>query len=115
MSNYYGEISLTKLGELIKKQPSLVKEVTFKDGHKEKMLNISVVDKKSQYSDAFVAASCKKENRIEGVGYILGNLKLSEMQPMQSAQPAPTPTPAPTASAAPVADPIPQTEDDLPF
>ena len=32
----YGQISLTKLGEIAKKHPALVKEVTFKDGHKEK-------------------------------------------------------------------------------
>ena len=43
--NYYGTISLTKLSEFVKKHPDAVKEVSFKDGHVEKMVNVDVRDR----------------------------------------------------------------------
>ena len=51
--NYYGQISLTKLCDFSRKHPEMVKEVTFRDGHTEKMLNIDVLERMepSQWGD----------------------------------------------------------------
>ena len=44
--NYYGNISLTKLCDWARKHPECVKEVRFRDGHTEKMLNIEVMERR---------------------------------------------------------------------
>ena len=44
--NYYGQISLTKLGDWARKHPECVKEVTFRDGRTEKMLYIEVLERR---------------------------------------------------------------------
>ena len=51
--NYYGQISLTKLGDWARKHPECVKEVHFRDGRTEKMLNIEVLERRepSQWGD----------------------------------------------------------------
>ena len=51
--NYYGQISLTKLCDFARKHHEMVKEVTFRDGHVEKMLNIEVMERQqpSQFGD----------------------------------------------------------------
>ena len=51
--NYYGQISLTKLCDFARKHPEMIKEVTFRDGHVEKMLNIDVLERRepSQWGD----------------------------------------------------------------
>lgn len=53
--NYYGTISLTKLDEFVSKHPDAVKEVTFRDGHTEKMLNIDVRDRQQPGKFGYVA------------------------------------------------------------
>lgn len=35
------QISITKMGQILKDHPELVKEITYKDGHKEKVLNLT--------------------------------------------------------------------------
>lgn len=51
--NFYGQISLTKLCDFARKHPEMVKEVTFRDGHVEKMIDIEVRERqqKSQFGD----------------------------------------------------------------
>lgn len=39
---FYGSLSLTKLGDIARKHPEAVKEVEFKDGHKEKMIDCDI-------------------------------------------------------------------------
>lgn len=51
--NYFGQISLTKLCDWARKHPECVKEVRFRDGRTEKMLNIDVLERRepSQFGD----------------------------------------------------------------
>ena len=44
--NYFGQISLTKLCDWARKHPECVKDVSFRDGHTEKMLNIEVLERR---------------------------------------------------------------------
>lgn len=69
MSNYYGSICLSDIDK------SLIVESNGK-----KYLNISVVEKKEagKFGDShFISISCKKEDRKDGIKYIIGNLKPS--------------------------------------
>jgi len=78
MSDLYGQINLTKLGEIVRNNPELVKEVTFKDGRKEKMININVYEKeKDQWGNtAYLKVACKPENRkMDKSAYYLCDLK----------------------------------------
>ena len=51
--NYFGQISLTKLCDWARKHPECVKEVSFRDGHTEKTLNIEVLERRepSKFGD----------------------------------------------------------------
>lgn len=51
--NYFGQISVTKLCDWARKHPECVKEVRFRDGRTEKMLNIEVLERRepSQWGD----------------------------------------------------------------
>ena len=63
--NYYGTISLTKLGDWVRKHPEQVKEIKFKDGHTEKMINIDVRDRQqpSNFGDvAYISLYDKATN-----------------------------------------------------
>jgi hypothetical protein len=88
----YGQISLTKLGEIAKHQSDLVKEVTFKDGHKEKFLNISILvnDEPNQYGKiGAVRVDCKRDQQQQNLNYWIADLKPSQFQDQpQSNQPA---------------------------
>ena len=90
----YGQISLTKLGEIAKHQPDLVKEVTFKDGHTEKFLNISILvnDEPNQYGKiGAVRVDCKRDQQQQSLNYFIADLKPSQFQDHpQSNQPAPS-------------------------
>lgn len=93
MSSYYGEISLSKLWALCKQHKgdgAIIKAVTFKDGHTEKFLRVRICETpNSQYQDACIAVSVPQEKQVQGVQYIVGNLKSS----------VPKPTPAQTLGA----------------
>ena len=52
--NYFGHISLTKLCDWARKHPECVKEVSFRDGHTEKMLNIEVMERREQSQFGYV-------------------------------------------------------------
>ena len=128
--NYYGTISLTKLGDWVRKHPEQVKEVTFRDGHTEKMVNIDVRDRQqpSNYGDV---AYISLYDKASGDKAYIADLKVSKyaetatapqpaaetavkaQQYMAAAtQSAPAPAPAPT-----VFDVHPNSTagDDLPF
>ena len=88
-TSMYGQISLTKLGEIAKHQPDLVKEVTFKDGHKEKFINISILvnDQPNQYGKiGAVRVDCKRDQQQQDLNYWIADLKKSTFQDQQPAQ-----------------------------
>lgn len=75
----YGQIDLTKIGNIVKNHPELVKHIQFKDGE-HKLLNISILakDEPDKYGNtSVVKASCKKDDERQGVNYFLGDLKNS--------------------------------------
>ena len=91
-TSMYGQISLTKLGEIAKHQPALVKEVTFKDGHKEKFLNISILvnDEPNQYGKiGAVRVDCKRDQQQQNLNYWIADLKKSTFD-QQPNSPAPS-------------------------
>lgn len=81
MANFYGQIDLTKLSDIVKKHPSLVKKVTFKDGREHKLLNISVVD--SLYDnhgfDKAIRINHNKNEHVASLNYYVGDLKKPEI------------------------------------
>jgi hypothetical protein len=82
MANYYGSIDLTKLGEIVRKHPELVKVANMKDGSQHKFLNIDINEKQNgadQYGNvAYMKASCKKAEQKQGINYYLCDLKESQ-------------------------------------
>ena len=79
--NYYGQISLTKLCDFARKHPEMVKEVTFRDGHVEKMLNINVNERKEPSTFGNVAyISCRSAN---GEKEYVADLKKSKFESNQ--------------------------------
>lgn len=97
MNNLYGSIDLTILGNIVRQHPSLVREVTFKDGTVHKFLQVDVSERK-QPSDKghthYIKASCKKEAQVQGVNYFVADLKPSTYgnQPQQAVVQAPVAT-----------------------
>lgn len=95
-SKYYGQISLTRLGEIVRQHPELVKEVPFKDGHKEKFINVSILaeEQPNQYGKiGAVRVDCKE--RKDTLNYYVGDLRQSlsnlGQQPQQQPQQQPKP------------------------
>ena len=79
--NYYGQISLTKVCDFARKHPEMVKEVTFRDGHVEKMLNINVNERKEPSTFGNVAyISCRSAN---GEKAYVADLKKSKFESNQ--------------------------------
>ena len=91
--NYYGQISLTKLCDFARKHPETVKDVTFKDGHVEKMININVNERKEPSTYGNVAyISCRSAN---GDKVYVADLKRSKFDEQnQQKQTATMPEPA---------------------
>lgn len=75
--NYYGTISLTKLGDWVRKHPEQVKEVTFRDGHTEKMVNIDVRDRQQPSNFGDVAYISLYDKATNDKAYI-ADLKVSK-------------------------------------
>jgi predicted RNA-binding protein YlxR (DUF448 family) len=106
MSGFYGSIDLTRLGEVARKHPELVRVVNMKDGTQHKFLNIDIGMKqqKDQYGHvAYLKVSCKKAEQRQGLNYYLADLRESQNQ-QQPQNPTPPPAAAPQ-----------NTNDDLPF
>ena len=108
LSSYYGSLDLTKLGQIVRQHPELVKVANMKDGTQHKFLNIDISPKQQadQYGNvAYLKVACKKADQKQGLNYYLSDLKLS--QNSQSQQQA-APQPAQSTS-------VPRGDDDLPF
>ena len=93
-NSMYGQLDLTKLGQIAKLQPGLVKEVQFKDGV-HKLLNISLLE--SEQPDKFgntatIRVDCKKDNQITSVSYFVANMKPSQFNNEQPTQNFPAPS-----------------------
>jgi hypothetical protein len=87
---YYGSIDLTKAkGCTDKNGNALFKKVTMRDGSEHIFLNISIHEKreKGQFGDThFVSISPKKDEQVEGMSYIVGDLKTYDPQPQNIQQ-----------------------------
>lgn len=100
MERLYGSICLS---DIDKKQ---IKKVVCKDGVTRLYLNISVIERKAENAYGhthFVSCAPKKEEREDGVKYIIGDLKRYVQQPNAV-------TPEQVAQAQSVSD-----DEDLPF
>ena len=81
MSNLYGSIDLAQLGEIIRKQPNLVKVVEGKDGKKHKYLDVYVNERKeaSQFGKThYLKVAVKKDDAQEDVNYYVGDFQVNE-------------------------------------
>lgn len=90
--NCYGQISLTKLCDFARKHPEMVKEVTFRDGHVEKMLDIEVRERqqKSQFGDvAYI-----RTRSANGDKAYVADLKRSKFDEANQQQTATMPEPS---------------------
>lgn len=101
MSNLYGSIDLTILGNIVRQHPSLVREVTFKDGSNHKFLQIDVSERRQPSEKGnthYIKATCKKDQQMQGVNYFIADLKPSTYgnQPQQA---APLPEKVPVVQA----------------
>ena len=106
MAGFYGSIDLTKLGQIVRQHPELIKTVNMKDGSQHQFLNIDIYEKQQtdQYGNtAYVKVSCKKDEQKQGLNYYLCDLRPSKFgDNNQQAQ-------------QPVQQPQSNSNDDLPF
>lgn len=92
MAGFYGSLDLTKLGQIVRQHPELVKTVNMKDGTQHKFLNIDINEKQQadQYGNtAYLKVSCKRDQQKQGLNYYLCDLKQSQNNGQQYAQQAP--------------------------
>ena len=90
--NYYGQISLTKLCDFARKHSEMVKEVTFRDGHVEKMIDIDVNERKEPSAFGNVAyIRCRSAN---GDKAYVADLKRSKFDEPKLQQTASMPVPS---------------------
>lgn len=107
MAGFYGSIDLTKLGQIVKQHPELVKVANMKDGSQHKFLNINIDEKQQvdQYGNsAYLKVSCKKDEQKQGLNYYLCDLKTSKYGDNNQQQ-----------AQQPVQQPQNNSNDDLPF
>ena len=111
--SFYGQISLTKLCEFARKHPEMVKEVTFRDGHVEKMIDIDVNDRKEPSAFGNVAyIRCRSANGDKAYVADLKRSKFDETNQQQTAS-MPEPTDIEYAKLATNSAKIQQLEDKL--
>lgn len=104
---YYGSIDLTKLGQIVRQHPELVKTANMKDGSQHQFLNIDINEKQQtdQYGNsAYLKVSCKKDEQKQGLNYYLCDLKTSKYGDNNQQQ-----------VQQPVQQPQNNSNDDLPF
>jgi len=98
MANFYGSIDLTKLGQVVRQHPELVKTANMKDGTTHQFISIDINEKKEvdQYGNsAYLKVACKKDQQRQGVPYYLCDLKTSQYgSQQQQTQPKEQPAPA---------------------
>ena len=80
--NYFGQIWLTKLGDWAREHPARVKEVSFRDGRTEKMLNIEVLERRepSKFGDVGYI----RVKAADGEKAYVADLKKSKFESNQS-------------------------------
>ena len=84
--NYYGQISLTKLCDFARKHPEMVKDVTFRDGHVEKMIDIDVNERREPSTFGNVAyIRCRSANGDKAYVAELKRSKFDEQKQQQTA------------------------------
>lgn len=82
-TSYYGQIDLAILGDIVRKQPNLVKVVTGKDGKTRKFIDVYFNPR--QQADNYgrthyMKVAVKKEEAKEGLRYYIGDFKPNEKQ-----------------------------------
>ncbi len=98
--NYYGSIDLTKVPK------ECYREVTLKNGEKHIFLNVALYQRKEPTTFGtttythFLSCAPKKEERKEGVNYIVGDFAESKPTPIE-------PVTTEEVNNAPVADHLP--------
>lgn len=89
MAGFYGSIDLTKLGQIVRQHPELVKTVNMKDGTEHKFIPVNINEKQQadQYGNtAYVKVSCRQDQQKQGINYYLCDLKPSQNQQQQPVQ-----------------------------
>ena len=90
--NCYGQLSLTKLCDFARKHPEMVKEVAFRDGHVEKMIDIDVNERREPSTFGNVAyIRCRSAN---GDKAYVADLKRSKFDEQNQQQTATMPVPS---------------------
>lgn len=108
----YGSINLSKANKA-----GQIKKVQLKDGTTALFLQIAVIEKKepktftdeqtgkSRTYTHFVSCAPKKNDKVEGVDYLIGDMQTYEPQPVD----------APTEEQIAAAEAVEETDDQLPF
>ena len=90
--NFYGQISLTKLCDFARNHPEMVKEVTFRDGHVEKMIDIDVNERREPSKFGNVAyIRCRSANGDKAYVADLKRSKFDETNQQQQTATMPEP------------------------
>lgn len=80
-TNYYGQIELNALGDIVRQHPNLVKVATGKDGKTRKYINV-YFNARQQTSDHghthYMKVAVKKDEAKEGLRYYIGDFKPNE-------------------------------------
>lgn len=107
---FYGQINLTKLGQVVREHPELVKEFDSKDG-KQKVINVNVLEREEADrfgNTACVTVACKKDEQKLPTGMYF----VSDLRPAEQTGPAKPNAPS-------FDDPVPplfgNDNEDLPF
>lgn len=87
MSNYYGKIDLTRLGQIVKAHPERIQRVKFKDGEHQ-LLDIDIREKvPDNYGNAaYIKVGVRNADKKEGINYYVADLKVSQFGETQTQQ-----------------------------
>lgn len=82
-TNYYGQIELNALGDIVRNHPELVKVVTGKDGKQRKFIDVYFNQRQQPNNYGYthyLRVGIKKDEKKEGVNYYVGDFKPSDNQ-----------------------------------
>lgn len=87
MSNYYGKIDLTRLGQIVEAHPERIRRVQFKDGEHQ-LLDIDIREKApDNYGNAaYIKVGVRNADKKEGINYYVADLKVSQFGDIQTQQ-----------------------------
>lgn len=114
--DFYGQIDLTLLGEIVRQHPEAVKKVQTRDGRAHQYLNINIAERRqpSQYGHThYVKPGIRKADEKPSLNYYIGDLKPS--QPAATTNAAPVSAASPAATPPSTIAPTPEDPDALPF